>query len=76
MPVAGKRCKHHMYELDIAIVNKVVAGNDMPAIVPVMALTTFAYVDGCFDFQTFALATICVGIDEVGIALIMVVLVG
>ena len=68
--------KHDMDELNIAPANKVVARNNVPTIVSVMAFATFANVNGGLDLKTFARAMICPWIDKVRISLVVVMFVG
>ena len=70
-----KPYKHDMHELNITILNKVVASNDVPTIMSIMTFSAFANIDCCLDFNTFSRAAVRVGIDEVRIPLVMVMLV-
>ncbi len=52
-----------------------ITDNRMPATMAVVALTTFTYVDCCFDFKSHAISLINRLIDKIWIALIVVVFV-
>ena len=67
--------KHDMDKLNTRI-RDFITNNRMPATMAVVAFTPFAHVDRCLDFEPYTIAAISSLIDEIGVALIVVMLVG
>ena len=67
--------KHDMNKFNTSRLNKIIARNNMPTTMPIVAFTTFTDINCCLNFQTDGFSIIAIFANEIWVLLIMIMFV-